>query len=48
MTLVLFVEGVSVKFSLVPLVRFPKRLNLTAKLQLAQLDCGIVRVQFTS
>jgi len=45
---VLLVEGVRVKFSLVPVVRFQKRLNLTARLQLAQLDCGIVRVQFTS
>ena len=46
--LVLLFEGVSVKFSLVPRVRFPKRLNLTARLQLGQFDCGIVRVQFTS
>jgi hypothetical protein len=45
---VLLVEGVSVKFSLVPRVRFPNRLNLTAMLQVEQLDCGIVSVQFTS
>src|SRR5690242_10080368 len=36
--LVLFVEGVSVKFSLVPRVRLPNRLNLTATVQPAQFD----------
>jgi hypothetical protein len=45
---VLLAEGVRVKFSLAPRVRFPKRLNLTTRLQLEQLDLGIVRVQFTS